>query len=133
MERTIDVPEWMADFIGWVNAQGEDKIRESVRQRLLEIKGQNEKSGESRIEDGYMWKSILEPNDGKEQWKKGGDCTLCRKISYCLKPCRANKLLKKITTPLLYQMYLDENPEAAVKRQGIGIGPEDVARMVAMQ
>lgn len=133
MERTVQVTEWIADMIGWLNTLGQEEVRKMVRDHLSEIKEQNSVSKESRIDEGYKWDNALEPNDGVDQWKHGGDCNLCRKSNYCMTKCRANKLLTKISTPYLYQKYLDENPEAAVKRQGLGIKPEDVAKMVNAQ
>ena len=133
MERTIQVSEWIADMVGWLNTLGQDKVREMVRGRLAEIKEQNKVSKESHVDEGFKWDDALEPNDDVNQWKHGGDCNLCRKAPYCATKCRANKLLTKITTPFLYNKYLEENPEAAVKRQGLGIKPEDVEKMVNAQ
>ena len=133
MERTVQVTDWIADMIGWLNTLGQEEVRKMVRDHLSEIKEQNSVSKESRIDEGYKWDNALEPNDGVDQWKHGGDCNLCRKSNYCMTKCRANKLLTKISTPYLYQKYLDENPEAAVKRQGLGIKTEDVAKMVNAQ
>lgn len=28
--------------------------------------------------------------ENNEQWLKGGDCSKCRKASYCSKPCKEN-------------------------------------------
>lgn len=128
-EVTIQVTEQMADFIGWANTKGQDEIRKMVREYLAEIKEKNETSGESRIDDGFKWDDALEPNDGVDQWKHGGDCNLCRKIKFCGTKCRANRLLKKITTPFLYQKYLEDNPEAVVKNQQ-AINPEELAKQL---
>jgi len=114
-EVTVQVTEPMAAFIGWANVKGEETVRKMVREYLAEIKVQNEISGESRVDEGFKWDDALEPNDGTDQWKHGGDCNLCRKIGYCTNKCRANKLLKRIATPFLYQKYLDENPEAVAR------------------
>jgi len=116
MEQTITVSEWMADFIAWAGTKSEEELRKMIREHLAEIKEDWETSKESHIDDGFKWDPVLEPNDGVEQWKRGGDCTLCRKASYCLKKCRPNRLLKKITTPFLYQQYLTEVPEAEAKQ-----------------
>ena len=132
-EVTLQVKEWIADLIGWLNVQGEDKVRQMVRDRLTEIKADYDKSKKSRVDDGYKWNDLLTPNDNDDQWKHGGDCNLCRKVKFCGRQCKANKLLKKITTPFLYQMYLEEHPEAVVKSRNIGISPEDVVKMVNMQ
>jgi len=131
MEQTITVTEWMADFIAWAGTKTEDELRKLVRERLAEIKEQNETSQESHIDEGYKWDIALEPNDGVDQWKHGGDCTLCRKASYCLTKCRANKLLKKITTPFLYNLYLTEVPEAAAK-QVAGMDPKELLKTVGI-
>jgi len=29
--------------------------------------------------------------ESNEQWKLGGNCSLCRRKNYCSKPCTANK------------------------------------------
>lgn len=131
MEQTITVTEWMADFIEWAGTKTEDELRKLVRERLEEIKAQNETSQESHIDEGYKWDIALEPNDGVDQWKHGGDCTLCRKASYCLTKCRANKLLKKITTPFLYNLYLTEVPEAAAK-QVAGMDPKELLKTMGV-
>ena len=128
-EKTIQVTEWMGDFVKWVYELGEDKVREVVRDHLKELKEHADKTNNVKDSDGAQWDDALEPNDDVDQWKHGGDCNLCRKIDYCLTKCRPNKLLKKITTPLLYQMYLDENPEAAAKvatEQSKGMTPEQM-------
>ena len=114
-DKTITVVDWVADFIKWAEEKGQDALRSMVRSYLLEIKAQNEVSQESRIDEGFKWDDSLEPNDGSDQWKHGGDCNLCRRENYCGRQCRANKLLKKLSTPFLYQQYLNENPEAAAK------------------
>lgn len=130
-EMTMQVSEWMADFIEWANKKGQDEIRQMIHDHLAEIKEQNETSKESRIDEGYKWDDALEPNDGADQWKHGGDCNLCRKVKYCGTKCRANKLLKKITTPFLYQQYLTENPEAAAKKMA-GTDPESLMRQLGV-
>lgn len=126
---TIQVTEPMADFIGWANTKGQDEIRKMIREYLAEIKEQNKTSGESRVDEGFKWDDALEPNDGIDQWKHGGDCNLCRKVKFCGTKCRANRLLKKITTPFLYQKYLEDNPEAVVKNQ-TAINPEELAKQL---
>ena len=131
MEQTLTVTEWMADFIAWAGTKTEEELRALVRERLEEIKKQNETSQESHIDEGYKWDKALEPNDGVDQWKHGGDCTLCRKASYCLTKCRANKLLKKITTPFLYNLYITEVPEAAAK-QVAGMNPKELLKTVGL-
>lgn len=121
-EMTVQVTEQMADFIGWANAQGQEKIRGIIRDHLAKMKAEAELKGNQTA----GWDAALEPNDGADQWKHGGDCNLCRKAEYCLTKCRANKLLKKVTTPLLYQEYLNDVPEAAAK----AISPEQLAQSI---
>ena len=105
----------MAEFIKWAGDKGEDEIRKMIRDHLVELKEHAEATNNTRKKGEVGWDAALEPNDGNDQWKHGGDCNLCRKASYCLTKCRANKLLKKVSTPLLYQAYLDDVPEAAAK------------------
>lgn len=118
MEQTVQVTEEMAAFIGWAATKGEDEIRQLIREHLAELKKHSENVGNTHKKGEIGWDDSLEPNDGNDQWKHGGDCNLCRKANYCLTKCRANKLLKQITTPLLYQAYLDDVPEAAAKHAG---------------
>lgn len=130
-EKTVQVTEWMADFIGWANVKGEDEIRRMIREYLAELKEKNETSGDSHVDEGFKWDAALEPNDGNNQWKHGGDCNLCRKVGYCLKSCRPNRLLKKITTPYLYRMYITENPEAVAKNKE-GINSEALMKQLGV-
>lgn len=110
-EMTTQVSERTAELIGWANTKGIDEVRKMIREHLAALKEEAEKKPD--VKNG--WDPILEPNDGVNQWKYGGDCNLCRKVEYCVNKCRANKTLKKITTPLLVQAYLQEHPEAANK------------------
>lgn len=121
-EMTIQVTEKMANFIGWANAKGQNEVRRIIREHLAEMKEEAQTKGNKVA----GWDDALEPNDGNDQWKHGGDCNLCRKGSYCLTKCRANRLLKKVTTPLLYQAYLDENPDAAASV----LDPEKLAQSI---
>ena len=130
-ETTVQVTEWMADFIEWANKKGQDEVRKMIRGHLAEIKEQNEVSKDSRIDEGFKWDSALEPNDNVDQWKHGGDCNLCRKQKYCMTKCRANKLLKKIVTPFLYQQYITENPEAVAKKMG-GTDPDTLMKQLGV-
>lgn len=131
-EVTVQVTEWMADFIGWVNTKNESEIRKMIRDRLAEVKKESEVSKDSHVDEGYKWDESLEPNDGVDQWKHGGDCNLCRKVDFCGAKCRANKLLKKITTPFLYQMYLEDNPEAAAKATAQGLNTESLMKQLGV-
>ena len=117
-ERTIQVTEQMADFIGWAGAKGEDTIRGMIRDYLAELKEKAEATNNWKKARETGWDDAIAPNDDVDQWKHGGDCNLCRKADYCLTKCRANKLLKKITTPFLYQKFLEDVPEAAAKYGG---------------
>lgn len=130
-EMTVQVTEPMAKFIEWANTKGQDEVRKMIRDYLAELKEQNETSGESCVDEGFKWDKALEPNDSVNQWKHGGDCNLCRKCSYCVNKCRANKLLKKVTTPFLYAKYLEENPEAAAKNVA-AMDPETLARQLGV-
>ena len=133
MEDSVTVTPKMASFIDWCYSLGEDKVREMVRGKILELKEESkDKPKGKRNKDGFVWDAALEPNDGKDQWKNGGDCNLCRKIKYCGTKCRANRLLKQITTPFLYQIYLDENPDAAAAEVATSMKPEDVLKMVGI-
>jgi len=131
MAETIKVAEWMAEFIDWTNKKEPEEVRKLIRDHLAEIKEQYEKSKESRIDEGFKWDNALEPNDGNDQWKHGGDCTMCRKNKYCGTQCRANKLLKRVATPFLYQLYLTENPDAAAKKLA-GTDPETLLKQVGL-
>jgi len=132
-EMTVQVTENMANFIGWANAKGQDEVMKMVRERLEKLKDFDEKNPHMADADGFKWDKALEPNDGVDQWKNGGDCNKCRKIDYCMTKCRANRLLKQITTPFLYQAYLEDCPEAAAKEAGKTLRPEDVLKMVNAQ
>lgn len=131
-EVTVQVTEQMADFIGWANVKGEDEIRRIIREYLAKIKEESEVSKDSHVDEGFKWDEALEPNDDINQWKHGGDCNLCRKVAFCGTKCRANKLLKKIVTPYLYQLYLEENPEAAAKYGGNGMDTETLMRQAGV-
>lgn len=132
-EMTIQVTEQMGDFIGWANAKGQDEIMRMVNERLAKLKEFDKECPHMTDPDGFRWDDALEPNENVDQWKHGGDCNKCRKVNYCLTKCRANKLLKRITTPFLYQAYLEEHPEAAAKEAKKSITPEDVLKMVNAQ
>lgn len=132
-EMTIQVTEQMGDFIGWANAKGQDEIMQMVSERLAKLKEFDKECPHQTDLDGFRWDDALEPNENVDQWKHGGDCNKCRKVNYCLTKCRANKLLKRITTPFLYQAYLEEHPEAAAKEAKKSITPEDVLKMVNAQ
>ena len=130
-ERTVQVTEKMAKFIEWASGKGEDEIRRIIREHLTAMKEHAEKTGNTHKREETGWDEALEPNDGNEQWKNGGDCNLCRKIDYCINRCRANKLLKQVSTPLLYQAYLDENPEAAAEAAA-AITPENMVKQLGV-
>lgn len=127
MSNEIQVTEKMAKFIDWVTSLGEDEVRKRIRDKINEIKNL---PPNVRDRDGYYWDIRLEPNDGNDQYKHGGDCNLCKRLKYCGTKCGANKVLKKITTPYLYQMYIDENPEVAAEEAAGRITPDDMLKIV---
>ena len=127
LSEQIEVTEKMAKLIEWANGLGEEEVRARIREKLNEIRDMPKNT---RDKDGFFWDIRLEPNDNNDQYKHGGDCNLCKRKKYCETQCGANKALKKITTPLLYQMYVDENPEAAAEEAAKRITPEDVLKMV---
>jgi len=131
-EQTVQVTEQMADFIMWANGKGEDEIRKMIRDRLAELKAHAEATHNWKERKETGWDDALEPNDGNDQWKHGGDCNLCRKVDYCLTRCRANKLLKSVTTPFLYQAYLADVPEAAAKYGSSGINTEEIMKQAGV-
>lgn len=130
---TVQVSENMANFVEWANGKGQDEIMRMISERLMKLKEHNDIAPGKADDDGFKWDNALEPNDGVEQWKHGGDCNKCRKLSYCLTKCRPNRKLKEITTPFLYRAYLEEVPEAAAKEARKSITPEDVLKMVNAQ
>jgi len=129
-EQLLQVSEEMADFVKWAYDKGREEITRMVNERLAELKEFSEKNNGHPDEDGFKWDPALEPNDGVDQFHHGGDCNKCRKIKFCGKKCRPNRLLKAITTPYLYQAYLEDHPEVAAKKVIGAIKPEDVAQML---
>lgn len=127
MSEKIEVTEKMAKFIDWVYELGEEEVRKRIRERLVTLRDMPKNT---KDKDGFFWDVRLEPNDGSNQYRYGGDCNLCKRKEYCATQCGANKKLKEITTPMLYQMYLDENPEAAATETAERITPEDLLKMV---
>ena len=133
MDNTVQVTEKMASFIEWANEKGEEEIRKLIRDRLLMLKEECAKTANHTDSDGFKWDDALEPNDGVNQWKNGGDCNLCRKLSYCQTQCRPNKLLKQISTQFLYDCYLEEHPEAAAADAAKSITPEQLLQQMGVQ
>lgn len=132
MAEQIEVTEKMAKFIDWAYSLGEEEVRRRVREKIMELKNM---PPNMRDKDGLFWDIRLEPNDSFDQYRNGGDCNLCKRKNYCNTQCGANKALKKVTTPTLYQMYLDENPEAAAEEAAAvaaKMTPEDVLKMVGI-
>lgn len=127
MSETIEVTEKMGKLIDWVNGLGEEETRRRIRKKICELRDMPKNTQDK---DGFFWDIRLEPNDGSDQYRHGGDCNLCKRKEYCGTQCGANKALKKITTSLLYQMYMDENPEAAAEEAAKRITPQDVLNMV---
>lgn len=129
-EGTIQVTEKMGRFVDWANEKGQDEIMRMVRERLAMLKEESALKNGMPDNEGFKWDDAMEPNEGNDQWKHGGDCNLCRRLEYCKTQCRANKLLKKITTPFLYDCYLKEHPEEAAKEAAKNLSPEDLAKLV---
>ena len=129
MKNEIQVTEKMASLIDWANEKGQDEIRRLIRERLLMLKEECALNGGHADSDGHKWDDALEPNDGNDQWKHGGDCNLCRKVGYCKTQCRANKLLKAISTKFLYECYLNKNPEEMVK----SVTPDQLVEQLGVQ
>lgn len=130
---TVEVTPAMSEFIQWVYSKGEKEIMNMIHDRLLALKEHDRKNPGMPDSNGFRWNDILDPNDRPEQWKVGGDCNRCRKIGYCMTKCRANQLLKKITTPFLYYAYIDEHPEVVAKEAKRSITPQDILRWVNNQ
>lgn len=133
MTNEIQVTERMAKFVEWANEKGQDEVRKLIRERLAMLKEECERNGGHADSEGFKWDDALEPNDGVDQWKHGGDCNLCRKVEYCLKKCRPNRMLKEIATRFLYQCYLEENPEIAAGDAVGKMTPEDVVKKLGIQ
>lgn len=130
VDRKIMVTENMADFVDWANKKGRDEIYKMVQERLDDLKEFSQAKPLIKDEYGLKWDPVLEHNDGVDQWKHGGDCNFCRKAEYCMTRCRPSRLLRAVTTPFLYQKYLEENPDALAKAAQTTIKPEDVVEMV---
>ena len=133
MNEEIQVTEKVANFIQWANDKGEDEVRKLLRDRLIMLKEECAKTANHEDSDGFKWDDALEPNDGNDQWKHGGDCNLCRKIKYCSTQCRPNRLLKNISTPFLYSCYIGEHPEAAAAEAAKSITPEQLVQQLGIQ
>lgn len=129
MSETIEVTEKMSKLIEWVYSLGEEEVRRRVREKLAELR---DMPRNIKDKHGFFWDDRLAPNDGEDQYKHGGDCNICRRKDYCHTQCGANNRLKSIMTPILYQMYLDENPEAAAAEAAKSMTPEDVLKMVGV-
>lgn len=130
MEQTVQVTEKMGSFIEWAYNLGEEEVRKRVREKIIELRDMPKNT---RDKDGFSWDERLEPNDGIDQYKHGGDCNLCKRLKYCLTKCGANKALKKITTPYLYQLYLEEHPEIAAEAAQKSITPDDLLDAVGAE
>lgn len=133
MDNTIRVTEKMAALIQWANDKGEDEVRRLLRERLAMLKEECALNHGKPDSDGNKWDDALEPNDGNDQWKHGGDCNLCRKLKYCGTQCRANKLLKKVSTSFLYDCYLQDNPQELMKEAADGMTPEQLLNQMGIE
>lgn len=130
MEKTIQVTEEMAAFIKWAEEKGLEEVRRILREKLQALKEHDEKAHGTKDEDGFVWDPQLEENDRNDQYHKGGDCNKCKRAKYCSTQCRPNRVLKAISTPILYQVYLSEHPELIAKGIAHSVKAEDVAQMV---
>ena len=130
VEQVIQVTEQMADFVQWANEKGREEITRMVGECVDYYKSMDGKQIGNII---YRYDPVLDRNNGVDQWKHGGDCNMCRKAGYCMKKCRANRTLKGITTPYLYQKYLEDHPEVEASKAAKSITPEDVANLVNAQ
>lgn len=126
MADEIMVTEKMAALIQWANDKGQDEVRRLIRERLAMLKKECALKNGLPDSDGYKWDDALEPNDGGDQWKHGGDCNICRKLDYCNTQCRANKLLKRVSTHFLYECYLQDNPQEVMSEAANGLTPEQL-------
>jgi len=121
------------DFMSWAISKGEEGLRKMVRDHLAEMKESVEtarKSGEINV---TFWDDIIAPSDDRSQWRQGGDCTMCGKKAYCKTKCRANRTLKKATSPFLYQEYLAEYPEAEALIAAKKLTPEQLLKMLGIE
>lgn len=126
MSDEIQVTAKVAALVQWANEKGQDEVRRLLRDRLKMLKEECGLKNGMKDTDGFQWDDALEPNDGADQWKHGGDCNLCRKLGYCGTQCRANKLLKEICTKFLYECYLQDNPQDVVKEAANGLTPDQL-------
>jgi radical SAM protein with 4Fe4S-binding SPASM domain len=46
-------------------------------------------------EPGMKLEELMNEEQSNEQWLTNGICTLCRRQSYCSKPCKKNKIAKR--------------------------------------
>lgn len=121
------------DFMSWAISIGEEALRKKVRDHLAEMKDSAEAAKKAAEVNGSWWNDIIEPNDNNDQWKQGGDCNLCKRREYCKTKCRANKYLKRATSPFLYQEYLTEYPEAETLIAAKKLTPEQLLKMLGIE
>lgn len=134
LRETYEVSEKMAKFIDWCYSLGEEEVRRLVREKIYSLKEEMSKLPKGmKNSSGESWDDRLEPNDGPDQFRHGGDCNLCRRAKYCGTQCKPNKLLKGITTMYLYEKYVDEHPEAMEEDIKKNLTPDDLLRMVGIQ
>jgi len=132
-EMTVQVTEKMGKFVAWAAAKGQDEITRLVRERLAMMKEECARNNGMKDSDGFVWNDLLEPSGNPEQWKRGGDCNMCRRQPYCLKQCRANRLLKAIATPFLYGLYMNDNPDAVMSEAAKVLTPEMLLKQVGIE
>jgi len=133
LKDEVTISGKMAALVKWVTDIGEDETRRLIRERLMMLKEECAARGGKPDSDGYKWDDAMEPNDGVDQWKHGGDCNMCRKVDYCGTQCRANKLLKQVSTQFLYECYLQANPQELMSEAASGLTPEKVLEQLGIE
>lgn len=121
------------DLISWMLGKGEEEIRRIVREHLADVHDAVETAKKSAGVNVPWWDDIITPNDDRSQWRQGGDCTVCGKRKYCKTQCRANRMLKRATSPFLYQEYLAEYPEAEALIAAKKLTPEQLLKMLGIE
>ena len=58
---------------------------------------------------------VMERPEQNEQWKLSGDCSKCRRSSYCTKPCSANKRVNHQLMQSLVANKMNEMTGGAMK------------------
>ena len=135
-EETLTLNDQMFGFFQWMLELGEEKTMEMIRGKIRELEEFDSQHPGLATPDGYRWDPLLAMNDGPDQWHYGGDCNLCRKVKYCKTKCRANRLLKAVVTPFLYEQYLEASPDALAKevtKAAKNMTPEQLLEMAGVE